>query len=167
MARIATITKKEDLARSIRKFMTPLRRAAASSAGHGWRCAQPGVSGAHGLFGRLHPLRIYFRSQSRRVYRACLGAELDCKHEWAAHITTAESRHTDGNDSRRLSKKGTEVFLPKRQAIVSFVREMIHTHRVSDQRFRRSTAASAKRGMVELAATIGLLCDAGMHVEYF
>ena len=82
--------------------------------------------------------------------------ELECKHEWAAHVESwPEGRHPDGNDSRGVRKKGAENFSSEDAQIVSFVREMIHTHRVSEPTFQAIYGRFGEKGMVELTATIG------------
>jgi 4-carboxymuconolactone decarboxylase len=52
-------------------------------------------------------------------------------------------------------KKGAESFSSEDAQIVSFVREMIHNHRVSEPTFQAIYARFGEQGMVELTATIG------------
>ena len=53
------------------------------------------------------------------------------------------------------AKKGVESFSFEDAQIVSFVREMIHTHRVSEATFQAMYGRFGEKGMVELTATIG------------
>jgi 4-carboxymuconolactone decarboxylase len=52
-------------------------------------------------------------------------------------------------------KQGAENFSSEDAQIVSFVREMIQTHRVSEPTFQSIFARFGEKGMVELTATIG------------
>src|SRR3989304_3990444 len=52
-------------------------------------------------------------------------------------------------------KKGSESFSSEDAQIVSFVREMIHSHRVSEPTFQAIYGRFGEKGMVELTATIG------------
>ena len=52
-------------------------------------------------------------------------------------------------------KKGTESFSSEDAQIVSFVREIIQTHRVSEPTFQAIYGRFGEKGMVELTATVG------------
>jgi 4-carboxymuconolactone decarboxylase len=52
-------------------------------------------------------------------------------------------------------KKDIEHFSLEDAQILSFVREMIHTHRVSEPTFQAIYGRFGEKGMVELTATIG------------
>ena len=52
-------------------------------------------------------------------------------------------------------KKETESFSSEDAQIVSFVREMIHGHRVSESTYQAIYGRLGEKGMVELTATIG------------
>ena len=118
MARIATITKKEDLApehqKVYRHHRAEPRRRRRAVAGV---VAQPGAGGAHGASGELYPFRIQFRSQSHRVYGVGVGAG-------AGHASMNGRRIlcTERKPAFRwkpfapfIRKKARRVFLPKRQ----------------------------------------------------
>jgi 4-carboxymuconolactone decarboxylase len=50
---------------------------------------------------------------------------------------------------------GAESFPLEDAQIVSFVREVLHSHRVSEATFQAIYGRLGERGMVELSATIG------------
>jgi 4-carboxymuconolactone decarboxylase len=52
-------------------------------------------------------------------------------------------------------KKGTESFSSEDAQIVSFVREMLHSHRVTEPTYQAIYGRLGEQAMVELAATIG------------
>jgi 4-carboxymuconolactone decarboxylase len=82
--------------------------------------------------------------------------ELDCKHEWAAHVNHAQKAGVPLETIRLVhQKKGAESFSSEDAQIVSFVREMIHSHRVSEPTFQAIYNRFGERGMVELTATVG------------
>jgi 4-carboxymuconolactone decarboxylase len=82
--------------------------------------------------------------------------ELDCKHEWAAHVAHAQKAGIPIETIRAVYvRKGVETFSVEDAQIVSFVREMIHTHRVSEPTFQAIYGRFGEKGMVELTGTIG------------
>jgi 4-carboxymuconolactone decarboxylase len=82
--------------------------------------------------------------------------ELDCKHEWAAHVNHAQKAGVPLATVRAVhQKKDVEHFSLEDAQILSFVREMIHTHRVSEPTFQAIYGRFGEKGMVELTATIG------------
>jgi 4-carboxymuconolactone decarboxylase len=82
--------------------------------------------------------------------------ELDCKHEWAAHVGHAPEAGISLDTVRAVyQKQGVQVFSSEDAQIISFVREVIHAHRVSEPTFQAIYARFGEKGMVELAATIG------------
>ena len=82
--------------------------------------------------------------------------ELDSKHEWAAHVIHGQKAGISMETIRAVyEKKGTESFSSEDAQIVSFVREMIQTHRVSEPTFQAIYGRFGEKGMVELTATVG------------
>ena len=53
------------------------------------------------------------------------------------------------------AKQGVETFSAEDAQIVSFVREMLHGHRVSETTFQAVYGRLGEKKMVELTATIG------------
>ena len=82
--------------------------------------------------------------------------ELDCKHEWAAHVNHAQKAGIALDTIRAVyQKQGVQTFSLEDAQLVSFVREMIHDHRVSQPTFQAIHGRFGDKGMVELSATIG------------
>ena len=74
----------------------------------------------------------------------------------AAHVNHGEKAGISMDTIRAVyQKKGAETFSSEDAQIVSFVREMIHAHRVSEPTFQAIHARFGDKGMVELSATIG------------
>ena len=157
MARIATITKKEELAPQGQKIFDAIAQSRGMVGG-------PWLALLHSpeLAGRTMHLGSYVRFESSLDHRiieftALVAArELDCKHEWAAHINHATKAGIPGETIRLVhDKRGAESFCTDDAQIVSFVREMLHAHRVSEPTFQAIYARFGDQGMVELTATIG------------
>lgn len=82
--------------------------------------------------------------------------EMDCDYEWAAHAKLAAEHGVRReaiealNDSAPLSSFDADEAL-----VVGFVRDLIHEHRVSDERFAAARERFGDQGVVELSATTG------------
>jgi 4-carboxymuconolactone decarboxylase len=162
MARIATIDKKEDLAPQDQKFYDAIVESRGTVGGP-WRALLHSPE----LAQRTMHLGSYVRFESSLDHRllelsALVAArELDCKHEWAAHIRHAEKAGIPAETVRSVyEKKGVEHFSSEDAQVVSFVREILRSHKVSEttsrrERFRRACGDG------------WLLCDAGLYLEYF
>ena len=157
MARIATIDKKEDLAPEHR----PIYDAIAQSRGV---VGGPWLALLHSpeLAQRTAHLGSYVRFESsldhKLVEFAALVAarELECKHEWAAHIVNGQKAGIPLETIRAVyQKKGTESFSSEDAQIVSLVREILHSHRVSEATFQVLYGRLGEKGLVELTATVG------------
>ena len=72
-----------------------------------------------------------------------------------ARKSRPEGRYFHGNHSRRSPKKTSNTFSSEDAQIVSFVREMMHEHRVSETTFQAIYGRLGESGLVELTATIG------------
>ena len=157
MARIATITKKEELGPEGQKVFDAIAQSRGVVGG-------PWLALLHSpeLALRTMHLGSYVRFESTLDHRlieftALVAArELDCKHEWAAHVNHAQKAGVALETIRLVhQKRGVETFSSEDAQIVSFVREMIHNHRVSEPTFQAIYNRFGERGMVELTATVG------------
>lgn len=157
MARIATITKKEELAPAGQKVFDAIAQSRGVVGG-------PWLALLHSpeMAQRTMHLGSYVRFESTLDHKvleftALVAArELDCKHEWAAHVNHAQKAGVSLETIRMVhEKKGAEIFSSEDAQIVSFVREMIQTHRVSEPTFQAIFNRFGEKGIVELTATIG------------
>jgi len=157
MARIATITKKEELAADGQKVFDAIAQSRGVVGG-------PWLALLHSpeMAQRTMHLGSYVRFESTLEHKvleftALVAArELECKHEWAAHVNHAQKAGVPLETIRMVhQKKGAGNFSSEDAQIVSFVREMIQTHRVSEPTFQAIFNRFGEKGMVELTATIG------------
>ena len=82
--------------------------------------------------------------------------ELECKHEWAAHIGHAQKAGIPLETIRAIhQRQGAENFSSEDAQIISFVREILQAHRVSEPTFQALFARLDVCGLVELTATVG------------
>src|SRR5713226_10638579 len=157
MARIATIDKKEDLAPEHR----PIYDAIAQSrgvVGGAWLALLHSPE----LAQRTAHLGSYVRFESSLDHKlveftALVAArELECKHEWAAHIVNGQKAGIPMETIRAVyQRKGTESFSSEDAQIVSLVREILHYRRVSEATFQVLYGRLGEKGLVELTATVG------------
>jgi 4-carboxymuconolactone decarboxylase len=157
MARIATIDRKEDLAPEHQKAYDAIAQSRGAVGGP-WRALLHSPE----LAQRTMHLGSYVRFESsldrKLLELAALVAarELECKHEWAAHVGHAEKAGVSGETVRAVyERKGSEHFTSEDAQVVSFVREILHSHRVSESTFQALYGRLGERGFVELAATVG------------
>jgi 4-carboxymuconolactone decarboxylase len=157
MARITTIDKKEDLAPADQEVYDAIAQSRGVVGGP-WRALLHSPE----LAQRTMHLGSYVRFESTLDHKvieftALVAArELDCKHEWAAHVGHGQKAGIRMTTIRAVyEKKGAETFSSEDAQIVSFVREIIHTHRVSESTFQAIYGRFGEKGMVELTATIG------------
>lgn len=157
MARIRTITKKEELEPKDQKVYDAIAQSRGVVGG-------PWLALLHSpeMAQRTMQLGSYVRFESTLDHKvieftALVAArELDCKHEWAAHVNHGQKAGIPMETIRAVyQKKGAESFSSEDAQIVSFVREMIHHHRVSEPTFQAIYARFGEKGMVELTATVG------------
>ena len=157
MARIATITKKEELGPQGQRVFDAIAQSRGAVGG-------PWLALLHSpeMAERTMRLGSYVRFESTLDHKVIeftalvTARELDCKHEWAAHINHASKAGIPAATVRLVhAKQGPESFSSEDAQIVSLVREMIHTHRVSEPTFQAIYARFGEQGMVELTATIG------------
>jgi 4-carboxymuconolactone decarboxylase len=157
MARFATITKKEELAPTHQPIYDAIVQSRGAVGG-------PFVALLHSpeLAGRTAHLGSYVRFESsldRKVIElAALTAarELDCKHEWAAHVNHAQKLGIPLEIIRAIhERKGPEHFSSEDAQIISYVHELLRSHRVSEVTFQALYGRLGERGLVELTATIG------------
>jgi 4-carboxymuconolactone decarboxylase len=157
MARISTIQKKEDLASEHQPIYDSI-------------VASRGVVGGPFL-GLLHSpelaqrtahLGSYVRFESsldhKLIELAALATarELECKHEWIAHVNHAQKAGIPIETIRAIhQKKGPEHFSSEDAQIISYVQELLRTHRASEATFQALYGRLGEKGLVELTATIG------------
>jgi 4-carboxymuconolactone decarboxylase len=157
MVRIAPVEKREDL----QPEHQPIYDAIAQSRG---AVGGPFLALLHSpeLAGRTAHLGSYVRFESslepKVIELAALisARELQCKHEWAAHVNHAQKAGIP-LDTIRAVHQGRDAadFTFEDAQIVSFVREVLRAHRVSEATFQALYGRLGERGMVELTATIG------------
>ncbi len=111
---------------------------------------------------RTAHLGTYIRFESQLdpkiVEMAALAAarELECKHEWAAHVTHAAKAGIRQETIRAIhQRKAPDALSPDDAQIVSYVQELLRSHRVSEPAFQALLGRLGVRGLVELTATIG------------
>jgi 4-carboxymuconolactone decarboxylase len=157
MARIATIDRKEDLAPENQNVYDAIARSRGAVGGP-WRALLHSPE----LAQRTMHLGSYVRFEStldhRLVELAALAAarELECKHEWAAHIGHAEKVGITMETVRAIyEKRGAEHFSSDDAPVVSFVREILRSRRVSEPTFQALYGRLGEKRFVELAATVG------------
>jgi 4-carboxymuconolactone decarboxylase len=157
MARIATIDKKEDLAPENQKIYDAIAQSRGAVGG-------PWLALLHSpeLAARTAHLGSYVRFESsldrKMLELAALTAacELGCKHEWAAHIVHGQKAGISLETIRAIhQKKATEHFSTEDAQVISYVREIISSHRVSEPTFQALYGRLGEKGFVELAATVG------------
>jgi len=157
MARIATIDKKEDLAPKHQPIYDAILQSRGAVGG-------PWLALLHSpeLAQRTAHLGSYVRFESTLDHKLLeftalvTARELECKHEWAAHVAHGQKAGIPMATIRAVyEKKGTESFCSEDAQIVSFVREMLHSHRVTEPTYQAIYGRLGEQAMVELAATIG------------
>ena len=157
MARIATIDKKEDLSAEHQRVYDAIAQSRGIVGGP-LRALLHSPEIAH----RTMHLGSYVRFESslekKLIELTALVAarELDCKHEWAAHVNHGQKAGIPLETIRAVhQRKGVEHFSTEDAQIVSFVREMLHSHRVSEPTFQAIYGRFGEKGMVEITATVG------------
>lgn len=157
MARIAMIEKKADLAPEHHATYDSI----ASTRGV-VRGPFPALFHSPEIAARTEHLGAYIRFQStldtKVVELTALAAarELECKHEWGAHIEHAQKAGIPVATIRAIhQRRGPEHYSSEDAQVISFVHELLRTHRVSEPTFQALYARLGERGLVELTATIG------------
>jgi 4-carboxymuconolactone decarboxylase len=157
MARIATVDKKADLAAEHQPIYDAIERSRGVVGG-------PFLALLHSpeLAGRTAHLGSYIRFESsleRKVLElAALAAarELECTHEWAAHVNHGQKAGISLETIRAIhQRKGAEHFSFDDAQIISYVHELLRSHRASETTFQALYARLGERGLVELTATVG------------
>ena len=93
---------------------------------------------------------------ARELATITAARELDCDYEWAAHARLA-AEHGVRREAIEALNEGAELtaFDDEEALVVGFVRDLIHDHRVPDDRFAAARERFGEQGVVELAATAG------------
>jgi len=157
MARIATIDKRDDLDAEGQKVYDAIA-ASRGAVGGPWRALLHSPE----LAGRTAHLGSYIRFEStldrRLLELAALAAarELECKHEWAAHVAHGQKAGISLETIRALhQRKSTEHFPTEDAQVISYVREILNGHKVAESTFQALYGRLGEKGFVELAATVG------------
>jgi 4-carboxymuconolactone decarboxylase len=157
MARIATITKKEELAPEGQRVYDAIA-ASRGVVGGPWLALLHSPE----LAQRTMHLGSYIRFESsldrKMLELAALTAarELGCKHEWAAHIVHGQKAGIGIETIRAIhQKQGVERFSTEDAQVISYVREVVTARRVSEPTFQALYGRLGEKGFVELAATVG------------
>ena len=157
MARIATIQKKEDLAPEHQPIYDSIAASRGVVGG-----PFPGLLHSPELAQRTAHLGSYIRFESsldhKLIELTALAAarELDCKHEWIAHVNHAQKAGIPIETIQAIhQKKGPEHFSSEDAQVISYVQELLRTHRASEATFQALYGRLGERGLVELTATIG------------
>jgi len=157
MARIATIQRKEDLAPEHQ----PIYDSIAASRGV---VGGPFLGLLHSpeLAQRTAHLGSFIRFESsldhKLIELAALATarELECKHEWIAHVNHAQKAGIPIETIRAIhEKKGPEHFSSEDAQVISYVQELLRTHRASEATFQALYGRLGEKGLVELTATVG------------
>jgi 4-carboxymuconolactone decarboxylase len=157
MARIATIDKKEDLAPEHRSIYDAISQSRGAVGG-------PFVALLHSpeLASRTADVGRYLRFEGildkKLIELATLAAarELECKHEWAAHLVYAQNAGVPMETIRAIhQRKGMENFSSEDAQIISYVQELLRSRRASEPTFQALYARLGERGLVELTAMVG------------
>jgi 4-carboxymuconolactone decarboxylase len=157
MARIATIDKRDDLDQEGRKAYDAIA-ASRGIVGGPWLALlhSPEVAARTAYLGSY--IRFESTLDRRLLELAALTAarELGCKHEWAAHIDHGQKAGINLDTIRAVyQKQGAEHFSTEDAQVISYVREIINSHGVSEATFQALYGRLGERGFVELAATVG------------
>lgn len=111
---------------------------------------------------RTARLGAYLRFESRldpkiaELVALAAARELRCRHEWAAHVEHATKAGVPRETIRAIhQQKAPEGLSPEDARIVSYVQELLRSHRVSEPTLQAVLDRLGVRGLVELTATIG------------
>ena len=157
MARIPTIDEKESLEREHQDIYDSIAKTRGLVRG-----AFVALLHVPELAQRTAHLGSYIRFEAQlapkiiELAALAVSRELECKHEWGAHIEHAQKAGIPLKTIRAVhQRKGPENYSSEDAQIISFVQELLRTHRVSETTFQALYARLGERGLVELTATIG------------
>ena len=112
--------------------------------------------------GRAAHLGAYIRFEStltpsqRELAIITTAREFDCAYEWAAHASLAERACVPTSTIDAIANGGDLSELSDDEAlIVSYGRQILRDHRVSEDTFEAAKAKFGEQGVTELTATIG------------
>jgi 4-carboxymuconolactone decarboxylase len=92
----------------------------------------------------------------RELAVATAARECDCAYEWAAHVPAAKAAGVNEATLDIVGRKAALDGLPENeQRLLRYVRELVRTHRVSDETFAAMHKELGDRGIAELTASIG------------
>lgn len=82
--------------------------------------------------------------------------EADCRFEWAAHVPQAQNADVAQNVILAIANKGdVPPGNDKLALVVSYVRQLVHDHRVDDATWSAVREAFGDQGALELTLTAG------------
>jgi len=157
MARIPTIDKKESLAPEHQAVYDAI----VASRGEVRGCFpallhSPVIADHTASLGAYTRFNSLLDAKTRALAAMTTSRELDCRHEWAAGVRNAEKNGISRDTVRAIHERKTTTGLPPDEAeVVTYVRELLRSHRVNEQTFRSLHARLGVNGMVEFTATIG------------
>ena len=112
--------------------------------------------------GRAAHLGSYIRFEStlspaeRELAIITTAREFDCAFEWAAHAKLAQEAGVRDAAIETIANNGELSDLTDDEAlIVGYGREILKSHRVSDDTFAAAKSRFGEQGVTELTATIG------------
>lgn len=112
--------------------------------------------------GRAAHLGSYIRFESslspaeRELAIITTAREFDCAFEWAAHATLAQEAGVRDEAIETVANNGELSDLADDESlIIGYGREILRSHRVSDDTFAAAKAKFGEQGVTELTATIG------------
>jgi 4-carboxymuconolactone decarboxylase len=92
----------------------------------------------------------------RELATIATAREKDCPYVWAAHAPAARGEGiVDSSIQAVRDRRGLEVLPEGERDIVDFVRQLLGSHRVTQDLFKRLMDAHGARWLVELTALIG------------
>lgn len=157
MARIPLIQQKEDLAPEHRPIFDGIAQSRGSVRGpFGVLLHSPEIAG------RTAHLGAYIRFESlldrKLAELAVLAAarESNCRYEWAAHIALARQVGVREEAIAAIRNKEAPKGLTAEEAqVVSYVQQLLRSHRVSEATFHALRERLGTQSLVELTATVG------------
>jgi 4-carboxymuconolactone decarboxylase len=157
MARIGTIDNKEDLAPEHRSIYDAIAQSRGVVGGPFLALLHsPEIAWRTAHLGSLIRFESSLDRKLLELTTLVAARELECKHEWAAHVNHAQKAGIAIEVIRAIhQRKGAEHFSTDDAQIISYVRELLLSHRASEATFQALYGRLGERGLVELTATIG------------
>lgn len=82
--------------------------------------------------------------------------EFDCRFEWAAHVPQARNQGVSDATIEAIANKSDVAALGEKDALViTYVRQLLHDHRVGDATWSKAMQTFGKEATLELTMTAG------------